>query len=182
MEKKPTLLDPYAWLAFIGRLALIASLFVTFPHAIAAFDAAFYADVAAHGGFAHLAFLALMGVGFVMMPFSFLQGIGEMQSAWRDDGEQGPITRALNQLSPKTLEKLFFFGYSIVVFVWANGWGDYALESVGLPFLVLIPLYIIAWFAIEIRKSWRGWRGQAAAKRQAIVARDERRHVIGCDL
>jgi hypothetical protein len=57
------------------------------------------------------------------------------------------------------------------------------LGSIG---LVFVFEYTIIWFATEIHKScriWRGnWRARITAKRDVAAQRDERRHLIGCDL
>jgi len=56
----------------------------------------------------------------------------------------------------------------------------------GCAAIVLVPVYVGVWFAIEIGKSCRIWRKRAAAKQRGMEAlrreRDAGRYLVGCDL
>jgi hypothetical protein len=62
----------------------------------------------------------------------------------------------------------------------------FAIPALGWAFLILGPIYIVGWFAIEIRKSWRNRRDLTAAQKRDIAAgrriAEARRSVVGSDV
>ena len=60
------------------------------------------------------------------------------------------------------------------------------LYLAGCAVIVLGPVYVVVWFAIEIGKSCRIWRERAAAKQRSMEAlrreHDASRYLVGCDL